>query len=221
VPCRASTDIAAVLPGFFLKGMAAGAVIAVPVGPVGVLCVRRTIVDGRLAGLASGFGAAAGDALFGIVAAFGLTFVSNWLLGYERWLVAGAACFLLVLGGRAILSEPPAMRDTPRAPESLFGDFVSTFILTLANPITLLSVFGIFAFLGLGGGPATLGHAATLVLGVFAGSLLWWLALSFGVARVFSALRPRYLAWINRGCGGILLLCGAGLLLALVQHHIG
>jgi threonine/homoserine/homoserine lactone efflux protein len=210
-----------VLLGFLLKGVAVGTVIALPIGPVGVLCVRRTIVDGRLAGLVSGFGAAAGDALFAIVSAFGLTFVSNWLLGYKPWLAAGAACFLLVLGGRAILAAPPAARDAQPDPENLFGDFVSTFLLTLANPITMLSVFGIFAALGLGGTHATLSHAAMLVFGVFAGSLVWWLALSFGVAQFFSALRPRHLAWINRGCGGILLLSGAGLLIALVQHHIG
>jgi threonine/homoserine/homoserine lactone efflux protein len=209
------------LLGFFLKGLAVGAVIAVPIGPVGVICVRRTILDGRLAGLVSGLGAAAGDALFGIVAAFGLTFVAKSLLGYGRWLTAGGACFLLVLGARALFARPLAARAAPPDPESLLGDFLSTFVLTLANPITLLTFLGIFAAIGLAGSHATLGDASMLVLGVFTGSLIWWLALAFGVARIFSALAPRDLAWINRTSGGILLLSGMALLIALVRYHIG
>jgi threonine/homoserine/homoserine lactone efflux protein len=209
------------LLGFFLKGLSVGAVIAVPIGPVGVICVRRTILDGRLVGLASGLGAAAGDALFGTVAAFGLSFVAKSLLGYESLLTAGGACFLLVLGGRALFARPLAARAAPPDPESLVGDFLSTFALTVANPITLLTCLGIFAAIGLGGSHATLGDAAMLVLGVFTGSLIWWVALAFGVARIFPALAPRDLAWINRTSGGILLLSGVALLIALVRSHIG
>jgi threonine/homoserine/homoserine lactone efflux protein len=206
---------------FLVKGVAVGAAIAIPVGPVGVLCVNRTIVDGRLAGLVSGLGAAAGDAVFGIVAAFGLTFVSSWLLGIRPWLALGGACFLLVLGGRAFVAEAPAGGGAPRGPDNLLADFVSTFVLTLANPITILALFGIFAAIGLGSTQTTIGDAAILVLGVFIGSLLWWLALGFGVARFFSALSVRDRKWINRGCGGILLLSAAGLLIALERNHIG
>jgi threonine/homoserine/homoserine lactone efflux protein len=209
------------LLGFFLKGLAVGAVIALPIGPVGIICVRRTILDGRLAGLASGLGAAAGDALFGIVAAFGLTFVAKSLLGYRTWLTAGGACFLLVLGARALSARPAVARTAQRDPESLLGDFLSTFVLTVANPITLLTFLGIFAAIGLGGSRSTLGDAAILVLGVFSGSLIWWLALAFGVARFFSALAPRDLTWINRASGGILLLSGMALLIAVVRRHIG
>ncbi len=86
---------------FFLKGIVVGAVIAVPVGPVGILCVRRTIFEGRLAGLVSGLGAATADALFGVVAAFGLTFVSNWLTGWEAWLCAAGGVYLLYSSGSA------------------------------------------------------------------------------------------------------------------------
>lgn len=209
------------LLGFFLKGAAVGAVLALPLGPVGILCLRRTLLYGRLAGLVSGLGAAVGDMVFGVVAAFGLTFVSNWLLGYEAWLAAGGACFLLLLGGRALIAAPPTRRATPADRDSLFGDFVSTLLLTLANPFTLLAFLGIFAALGLGGARATLRHAAALVVGVWSGSLLWWLALTFAMAPLVANLSARNLAWINRGSGGILLLCGAGLLLALARHHIG
>jgi threonine/homoserine/homoserine lactone efflux protein len=209
------------LLGFFLKGLAIGGVIALPVGPVGIICVRRTIFEGRLAGLVSGLGAAVGDAFIGSVAAFGLTFVANSLLGYATSLTAGAACFLMVLGLRALFARPSTALTGPPDPESLFGDFLSTFVLTLANPVTMLSVFGIFAAIGLGAAHATVGDGTMLVFGVFTGSLLWWLALSFGVARFFSALQSRDLAWINRCSGGILLLSGMGLLIALARRHIG
>lgn len=204
----------------FLKGVAVGAVIAFPVGPVGALCVRRTLVEGRLAGIVSGLGAAAGDTLFGIVAAFGLGFVSRWLLDYRSWLTAGGACFLLILGALAIFGEPPG-GTAPDDRRNLLGDFVSTFLLTLANPLTILVVFGIFAALGFAGAQAPLGHAAMLVLGVCAGSLVWWLALGFGVARFLSAMPLHVRKWIGRGAGGILVLSGAGLLIALARTHIG
>jgi threonine/homoserine/homoserine lactone efflux protein len=208
------------LLGLFLKGVAVGAAIAVPVGPVGVLCVRRTLVGGRLAGVVSGLGAAAGDTLFGIVAAFGLSFVSGWLLDVSSWLAAGGGCFLLVLGARAILFEPPG-DSAPDDRRNLFGDFVSTLLLTLANPLTILVFFGVFATLGFAGAQATPGHAAILVSGVCAGSLIWWLTLGFGVARFLAALSRHDRNWIGRGAGGILLLSGAGLLIALARTHIG
>ena len=99
---------------FLLKGIAVGIVIAVPVGPVGVMCVRRTIFEGRLAGFVSGLGAATADALFGFIAAFGLTFVSDWLIGYQHWLRLAGGCYLLYVGGSALLAEPEP--SDPRSP---------------------------------------------------------------------------------------------------------
>src|SRR5712691_2753351 len=91
---------------FFVKGIAVGIIIAVPVGPVGVMCIRRTVSEGKLAGLVSGLGAATADAVFGIIAGFGLTVVSDWLLDYQRWLRAAGACLLLAVGGRSLLANP-------------------------------------------------------------------------------------------------------------------
>lgn len=202
------------LVAFFLKGVAVGIVIAVPVGPVGVLCVRRAIFEGSVAGLVSGLGAATADAVFGIIAAFGLTFVADWLLGYQSWLRAAGGCYLVGLGGWAFLAGPrPAAKHRDR--ESLLGDWASTFALTLTNPITIVAFLGIFAALGLGGPNASFGRAAILVLGVWVGSLAWWLLLCFAVARLFRSVAPRGLAWINRGSGLILLLSGATLIASL------
>src|ERR1700683_5332814 len=109
------------LISFLLKGMLVGIVIAVPVGPVGILCIRRTILDGRLAGLFSGLGAATADSLFGIVAGFGLTFISDLLFDYQDFLRIGAAAFLLYVGITALMNDPTARARSNRDPEGLFG----------------------------------------------------------------------------------------------------
>ena len=205
---------------FLLKGIAVGIVIAVPVGPVGVLCVRRTIFQGTVAGFASGLGASTADALFGFIAAFGLTFVSDWLMGYQYWLRIFGGCYLLYVGGCALLVKPQVRTNMEAESENLFRHFLSTFALTLTNPITILAFLGIFAAVGLTGNEATFGRAAILVLGVWLGSLVWWLALSFGLGLFFlRSLGPRHLVWINRSSGTILFLSGAGLLLVpLIKH---
>jgi threonine/homoserine/homoserine lactone efflux protein len=205
---------------FLLKGVVVGIIIAVPVGPVGVLCVRRTIFQGKLAGFVSGLGAATADAIFGFIAAFGLTFVSDWLIGYQQWLGIAGGCYLLYLGGSALLAKLETKLDAERDTETILRDFVSTFALTLTNPITILAFLGIFSALGLSGQGATSERAAILVLGVWSGSLLWWLALSFGLGVIFRSFEPRHLAWINRASGTILLLSGAGLLAAPAIKHM-
>ena len=205
---------------FLLKGIAVGIVIAVPVGPVGVMCVRRTIFEGKRAGFISGLGAATADALFGCIAAFGLTFVSDWLIGYHQWLRVAGGCYLLYVGGSALLARRESKHSSEPDAEGLLRDFLSTFALTLTNPITILAFLGIFSALGLSGADATFSRAAILVLGVWLGSLLWWLALTFGLGSLFRSFEARHLKWINRASGIILLVSGAGLLAAPLIAHM-
>lgn len=197
---------------FFLKGIVVGAIIAVPVGPVGILCLRQAIFHGELAGLVSGLGAATADAFFGVIAAFGLTFISKWLLGYENLLRVLGGCYLLYVGGRALLSAPPDPADGQEDTESLFRNFATTFVLTITNPITILVFLGIFDALGLAGASATLLLAGILVAGVWTGSFVWWLALSAGVAMFRRAIEPRQLSWISRASGAILFVSGVALI---------
>jgi threonine/homoserine/homoserine lactone efflux protein len=205
---------------FLLKGVVIGIIIAVPVGPVGIMCLRRTILEGKLAGFISGLGAATADAMFGFIAAFGLTFISDLLIGYHQWLRIAGGLYLLYIGGRALLTAPEVKTGTEPDAESLLRDFLSSFALTLTNPITILVFLGIFSAIGLSGERATLSRAAILVLGVWLGSLLWWLALSFGLGSLFRSFEPRHLRWINRGSGTILLLSGAALLAVPLTKHM-
>jgi threonine/homoserine/homoserine lactone efflux protein len=207
------------LIGFLLKGMMVGIVIAVPVGPVGVLCIRRTILDGRLAGLFSGLGAATADSFFGIIAGFGLTVISDSLLYYQDWLRIGAAGFLLYVGITALMSEPTARNRSGNDPEGLFGDFASTFVLTITNPVTILSFIAIFGAIGFAGEEATLPHAAMLVAGVWLGSFFWWVGLVAGAGFLRMTFQRQHLVWINRGSGGFLVAAGVALLGSLVVEH--
>ena len=208
------------LIGFLLKGILVGIIIAIPVGPVGVLCIRRTILHGRLAGLLSGIGAATADAMFGIIAGFGLTVISDWLFDYQNWLRVVGAAFLLFIGISAFLHDPLSGTKSQRDPESLLADFASTFVLTITNPITILAFLAIFAGIGFTGDKATLGTAAVLVLGVWLGSLLWWVGLAAGAGVVRLSFRHDHLVWINRGSGGILVLSGVGLIGSLLFEHL-
>ena len=209
------------LLGFLLKGMLVGIVIALPAGPVGVLCIRRTIFHGRLAGFISGLGAATADAVFGIIAAFGLTFIADLLFEYQDWLRLGGACFLLYIGISAFIADPLKGTRSQRDPDDLVADYASAFALTITNPITILAFLAIFASIGFSGPEATLGRAVILVFGVWLGSLLWWAGLAFGAGMVRLSFDRHHLAWINRGSGGILVFCGVALLGSVLVQHFG
>ncbi len=206
---------------FLWQGVLVGLIIAVPAGPVGVLCVQRTIFNGRLAGFISGMGAATADAIFGIIAGFGLTFVSDWLLNYQEWLRIIGAGFLLFIGISAFTADPLAGMQSQRDPETLLADFASSFALTLTNPITILAFLAIFAGIGFTGEKASLGGAALIVVGVWLGSLLWWAGLAVGAGMLRHSFRRNHLVWINRGSGGILMLSGVGLLGSVLARHLG
>lgn len=146
-----------------------------------MLCIRRTLADGRTFGLVSGLGAATADATYGCVAAFGLTFISGFLVGEQRWLHVVGGIFLCYLGMRTMLTAPTKGEAAAQG-AGLLGAYASTLALTLTNPLTILSFTAIFAGLGLASTGGSYGMAAILVLGVFFGSALWWCILSTGVS---------------------------------------
>ncbi len=207
---------AALLLIALLKGVAIGVVIALPVGPVGVLCVRRTVFEGPTYGFISGMGAATADTIFGIIAAAGLTVLRDWLLSYQDWFGAAGGVFLMFIGVRTLIAPPTERETVPLSGERHVRAYFSTFGLTITNPITILAFAAIFAKLGASesAGIFTLG---ALVIGVFAGSLVWWLALSFGLFWLQRIAGSFHLAWLNRISGGILTMSGVGLLGAAVR----
>ena len=200
--------------GFLLRGVIIGFSIAAPVGPIGVLCIRRTLAEGHASGLISGLGAATADAIYGCIAGFGLTLISSFLISQQVWLRLVGGSFLCFLGFRTFLSKPAEQAASTKG-KGLVGSYVSTFFLTITNPVTILSFAAIFAGLGIGGASVNHVSAALLVLGVFIGSALWWFILS-GVANVFRAEFSRdKLKWINRVSGIIITTFGVIALLSL------
>ncbi len=202
-------------PEIFIKGFSIGLAIAAPVGPIGVLCIGRTLSLGRGAGLFTGLGAASADAVYGCIGGFGLTAVSELLISQGALLRIVGALFLSVLGLRAIFRKAEAAPPAPGR-GGLAGAYASAFALTLANPLTILSFAAVFAALGLAATAGSYLAAATLVAGVFCGSAAWWFLLSFAVAPLGSRLTPRRLAWINRASGAFLVCAGLAALAGLV-----
>jgi threonine/homoserine/homoserine lactone efflux protein len=196
-----------VIPAFFLKGAAIGLGIAAPVGPIGVLCIRRSLRGGAWAGFITGLGAATADAAYGCVAGFGLTAVSGFLVRRQLWLGLIGGAFLCYLGVRTLLDRK-AEEEAPEGSVDLPSAFASTFLLTLSNPMTILSFAAVFAGFGLGATP-DYRAAMALVLGVFLGSALWWCALSFAVGMLRSRVTPSFIHGVNRVSGCLLLVFGA------------
>ena len=191
----------------FLRGLIIGFSIAAPVGPIGVLCIRRTLAEGRLAGFLSGMGAASADMFYGAVAAFGLTAIQELLIGQSTWLRLVGGIFLLYLGIRTFFSKPSEKAAEARR-GGLFGAYLTTLFLTITNPLTILSFIAIFAGLRLGETDGNYLSATSMVLGVFLGSATWWLTLSTGVSLLRERFTPALLIWVNRLAGGIIFMFG-------------
>jgi threonine/homoserine/homoserine lactone efflux protein len=185
-----------------LTGVVIGFSIAAPVGPIGVLCIQRTLANGRLSGLISGLGAATADGLFGAVAAFGLTAFYDILIGQQFWLRLIGGLFLLYLGIRTMLSRPPE-KTTAAKKGNLLVDYFSTLGLTAANPLTILSFAAIFT--GLSALDSGTPSALMLALGVFLGSAFWWTILSIGVSIVRSHFNAAALLITNRVSGFVIM----------------
>lgn len=194
---------------FLLRGLLIGFSIAAPVGPIGVLCIRRTLADGRSSGLVSGLGAATADAIYGGIAGFGLTFISSLLISQHFWFRLIGGVFLCYLGIKTFLTKPAEQAATARG-KGLLGAYASTVFLTLTNPTTILSFAAIFAGLGIANANGNYLSASILVLGVFLGSALWWFILSGGVSLFRTKFNTRALRWVNRISG--ILITAFGLL---------
>ena len=203
----------------FLRGLIIGFSIAAPVGPIGVLCIRRTLSEGRLSGFLSGLGAASADLFYGAVAAFGLTAAQEWLLGGQSWLRLLGGTFLLALGVRTFIARPSGQAtQVPRG--GLAGAYLSTFSLTITNPLTILSFAAIFAGLRLGETAGEYSSAILLVLGVFSGSAAWWLTLSLGVGLLREKFTHTTMVWVNRLAGTLIFGFGVAVLAGLwISSH--
>lgn len=197
------------LLSLFMKGLIIGLAIAAPVGPIGVLCINRSIHEGWKSGLATGCGAALADGTYGMIAGFGLTFITTFLMSYAGWIKFIGGLFLLYLGFKTLLSKPPRQPILSHSHANLLRTCATTFFLTLTNPMTILSFMAVFAGLGIGSATSSYLDASLMILGIIIGSLLWWLLLSSGVALLFrNRIHPSKLYWVNFLSGIIIIIFG-------------
>ena len=201
---------------FVVKGLIIGFSIAAPVGPIGVLCIRRTLAECRAYGLVSGLGAATADAFYGTLAALGLTLVSAFLIDQAIWLRLIGGAYLCYLGVKTFRSQP-AQRAAEAKGRGLLGAYTSTLFLTLTNPLTIFAFAAIFAGVGAEAAAGNAPGALNVVLGVFLGSSAWWLILVTLTSLFRAKLNATGLVWVNRVSGLLILGFGAAILYSLVS----
>ncbi len=198
-----------------LKGIIIGIAISAPVGPIGVLCIKRTFHSGRRSGLATGLGATTADGIYGAIAAYGLSYISGFLVSQEFWFRLAGGVILLFLAVKTFFSRSIKEIKAPTA-HSLASDYVSTFFLTLTNPITIVAFLAIFAASGLGHEAHKFAAPTTMVLGVILGSFMWWISLSSGISILKKHFQMNSLHLINKISGTLLFIFAGMLFLSLI-----
>ncbi|HLX57339.1 MAG TPA: LysE family translocator [Ktedonobacteraceae bacterium] len=198
---------------FFLRGLLLGFSIAATVGPMCILCIQRTLHKGYLPGLVSGMGIATADAVYGSIAAFGLTVITTLLVSEQKWIRLIGGLFLIYLGIKTMLTKPAEQAAQVEA-TNFVSAYVSTFLLTLTNPLTILSFAAIFAGIGVGSSEDNYLGAALIVAGVFCGSASWWCILTGAISLMRKKITRTWLWWLNRVSGAILAAFG---IIALVS----
>lgn len=194
---------------FLLKGILIGFAIAAPVGPIGILCIQRSLHDGFKIGLMTGLGAALADGTYGLIAGLGLTAISSLLVTQQSWVHLIGGVFLLYLGVKILLAPPRKKSISEKPDRSSWHACATTYFLTLTNPMTILSFIAIFAGLGVGSTQTDYFSAIFLVMGITLGSAIWWLFLSGGIALILHhRITPNTMRAINWLSGMIILAFG-------------
>jgi len=198
-----------------VKGFTVGFVVAIPLGPVGLLCTQRTLVSGRMHGLVSGLGAATSDVIYASVAVFGLTMVSNFLIEQQMWFRLFGGILICLLGLRVFMAK--RAKTGPFAEKlSHFNNYISTLLLTLSNPMSILVSGAMFAGLGLFGSGAQGGRALLAIGGVFLGSMFWWVTLSTTVGAFHRKVDNGTMVLLSRIFGGILTAIGIAVIIIAI-----
>ncbi len=197
----------------FFKGVLIGFVIAAPIGPIGILCIQRTISGRYGLSLMTGLGAGVADTVYGAIAGFSLVSISNFIAEYELYLRLFGSVLLGWIGFSIFRSPLRHESVETQSKETLLHGFTSAFFLTLSNPIALIVFAAAFTVMGIAPQDDSLDQGIVLVSGVFVGANSWWLALSTTIHLIHHKLSETNLLWINRISGGMLLGFGAYMLL--------
>ncbi|MFN0032487.1 MAG: LysE family translocator [Flavobacteriales bacterium] len=201
-------------PEYFIKGIVLGISVAAPVGPIGVLCIKRSLTEGRLSGLITGLGAATADTLYGAIAAFGISFITDFLIAQQFYIRIVGGALLMVMGLRLYLSKVKTDVEMERG--NLWHHFMSTMLLTITNPATIFFFIAAFAGLGLKTGPGNVGLSCMLVGGVAFGASLWWLSLSYIVGIWNNKIQITKLNGLNKISASVIIIFGMAAVLSVI-----
>lgn len=199
----------------FLKGFLMGLAIAAPVGPIGILCIQRSLHQGFKIGFMTGMGAAIADGTYGLIVGFGFTALSSMLIAQQYWIRIAGGLFLIYLGIRLLLTRSNSTSVMNNSKNSSYHAFITTYFLTLTNPMTILSFIAILAGLGLGTN-TDYKHAITLIMGITLGSASWWLFLSAGTSFIFHKRISSFTMQMINGISGIIILTFGFLALKII-----
>ncbi|NVO10215.1 MAG: LysE family transporter [Bacteroidales bacterium] len=198
-----------------LKGIMIGLLVSIPLGPIGVICIQRTINKGRLSGFFSGIGAASADTIFAAIAGFSLTFIINFIEEKQRILEVIGGIIIMLLGIKTFYTNPVnQLKRHKKKKNKLIEDFISVLLLTITNPFAIFLFVGMFAALGLAYNGENMVLSLITIGGVFLGGSIWWFTLSSLVNMFRDKFRLKQLLWINKIAGAVIFILGV---LALVN----
>jgi threonine/homoserine/homoserine lactone efflux protein len=190
-----------------LKGILIGFLVSIPLGPIGILVIQRTVNKSRIAGLLSGMGAALSDTLYAIIAGFSLTFVIDFIREHEMLFQAFGAVVVLALGIHIFFKDPVSdLRRNRLKGNTHFQDIISSFLVTVSNPLTVFVFLAVFTSSGVAINLEQPYHSFFVILGIFSGAFIWWFSLSGIVSLVKHKINLRILWWINKTTGILIVL---------------
>ena len=201
---------------FLIKGLIVGFLASIPLGPVGVLCIQRTINKGKYSGLISGMGAATVDMFFALVAALGLTYIINFIEEKQFFIQLIGGGVLIFLGTKIFNTNPiKQIRKHRRRKNKLIEDYFSVLFLTLSNPLAVFLFIAAFAGIGMVTSNDSSLKSSLIILGVFLGATLWWLTLTFLIDFFRKHFRLKQLWWINKIAGVLIIVFGVAAMLSV------
>ncbi len=202
--------------GFFIKGLIVGFLASIPLGPVGVLCIQRTINKGRFSGIVSGMGAATVDSFFALVAALGLTYIINFIEEQHFFIQLIGGGVLIFLGIKIFTTNPvKQIRRHRRKKNKLIEDYLSVLFLTLSNPLAVFLFVAAFAGIGMVTSRDSSLKSSLIIAGVFAGAMSWWAVLTFFIDLFRKRFRLKQLWWINKIAGVVIMVFGIAAMLSV------
>jgi len=201
---------------FIIKGLIIGFLASIPLGPVGVLCIQRTINKGRIHGVVSGMGAATIDSFFALVAALGLTYIINFIEEQHFFIQLIGGGILIFLGAKIFNTNPiKQIRRHRRKKNKLIEDYFSILFLTLSNPLAVFLFVAAFAGIGIVSNESSSFNSMLVVVGVFSGAMVWWSSLTFFVDLFRKKFRLKQLWWINKIAGILIIVFGIAAMISV------